>query len=110
MGAWWGPLCCSGGRLYCADRAADSRRLVPTAKLNAYNSDTTIHKDVKAVVRDNLFKWQLGGTDFYSRWEDPTLTRIIADDEAPTHSGDLCLTLPEMGKWVYIIVQSAVPL
>ncbi|KAH7083069.1 multicopper oxidase-domain-containing protein [Paraphoma chrysanthemicola] len=91
----------------CVDEPLAS--LVPTAKLNAFPSDTSISKDVAAIVKDNLFKWYLSGTTFFSRWEDPTLVRIIANNTAPTYSGNLILDLPKMGEWVYIIVQSSIP-
>ncbi|KAJ4320630.1 hypothetical protein N0V94_003278 [Neodidymelliopsis sp. IMI 364377] len=59
---------------------------------------------------ENLFKWHLSGTTFYSKQEDPTLVRVIANNIAPTYSGNLILDLPNMGEWIYIVVQSAIPL
>ncbi|KAF2036523.1 hypothetical protein EK21DRAFT_51690 [Setomelanomma holmii] len=91
----------------CVDEPLAS--LVPTAKLNAYGSDKSFSKDIEAVVKDNLFKWYLSGTTFYSKWEDPTLVRVIVNNTAPTYSGNLILDLPKMGEWICTIVQSSVP-
>ena len=93
----------------CVDEPLES--LVPVAKLNAFPSDQRFTDDV--TVRhnsENLFKWYLSGTTFHSKYEDPTLVRVIVNDTAPTYSGNLILDLPDMGKWIYIIVQSTIPL
>jgi FtsP/CotA-like multicopper oxidase with cupredoxin domain len=93
----------------CVDEPLTS--LVPTAQVNAYKDDTIFTKNVSfATTADHLFKWYLSGSTFYSRYEDPTLVRVVADNEAPTYSGNLILDVPNMGEWVYIVVQSAVPL
>jgi FtsP/CotA-like multicopper oxidase with cupredoxin domain len=93
----------------CVDEPLAS--LVPMAKLNAFPSDQRFTDNVIAHPdSENLFKWYLSGTTFYSKYEDPTLVRVIANDSAPTYSGNLILDLPDMHKWIYIIVQSAIPL
>ncbi|KAJ4359578.1 uncharacterized protein N0V89_000133 [Didymosphaeria variabile] len=92
----------------CVDEPLSS--LVPVAKLNPTSSDVEFVEDVTLSTVDNLFKWYLSGTTFMSHYEDPTLVRILANGTAPTYAGDLVLSLPEMGKWVYIIVESAIPL
>ncbi|KAF9700228.1 hypothetical protein EKO04_001632 [Ascochyta lentis] len=93
----------------CVDEPLAS--LIPMAKLNAFPSDQRFTETVTVRPNsENLFKWYLSGTSFYSKYEDPTLVRVIANDTAPTYSGNLILDLPDMGKWVYIIVQSAIPL
>lgn len=92
----------------CVDEPLSS--LVPVAKLNPVSSDVEFVEDVTLDTVDNLFKWYLSGTTFMSHYEDPTLVRIVADGVAPTYAGDLVLSLPEMGKWVYIVVESAIPL
>jgi FtsP/CotA-like multicopper oxidase with cupredoxin domain len=93
----------------CVDEPLAS--LIPTAKVNAYSKDKIFTEDVTVGVNaENLFRWYLGGTTFYSKYEDPTLVRVIANNSAPTYSGNLMLDLPKMNEWVYIIVQSSVPL
>jgi FtsP/CotA-like multicopper oxidase with cupredoxin domain len=93
----------------CEDEPLAS--LIPMAKINPTNSDVSFTKDVTIGANsDFLFKWYLSGTTFMSHYEDPTLVRVLANGTAPTTSGDLILDLPEMGKWVYIIVESAIPL
>lgn len=93
----------------CVDEPLAS--LVPMAKLDAFPSDQRFTDEV--IVRpnsENLFKWYLSGTTFFSKYEDPTLVRIIANDTAPIYSGNLILDLPDMKKWIYMIVHSAIPL
>jgi FtsP/CotA-like multicopper oxidase with cupredoxin domain len=93
----------------CVDEPLAS--LVPMAKLNAFPSDQRFTDAVTVAPNsENLFKWYLSGTTFYSKYEDPTLVRVIANNTAPTYSGNLILDLPDMGKWIYIIIQSAIPL
>lgn len=92
----------------CVDEPLSS--LVPVAKMNPTSSDVEFVEDVTLGTVDTLFKWYLSGTTFMSHYEDPTLVRILANGSAPTYAGDLVLSLPEMGKWVYIIIQSAIPL
>lgn len=93
----------------CVDEPLSS--LVPTAKVNAYHQDKAFTKNITfGANSENLFKWYLNGNTFYSKYENPTLVRVLADNEAPTESGNLLLNLPKMGEWVYIIIESPVPL
>jgi FtsP/CotA-like multicopper oxidase with cupredoxin domain len=93
----------------CVDEPLAS--LIPTAKINAYSKDKSFTQDVTVATNaDNLFKWYLSGNTFYSKYEDPTLVRVLANNTAPTYSGNLILDLPKMGEWIYIIVESAIPL
>lgn len=93
----------------CVDEPLTS--LVPTMELNAFPSDQIVDETVTILTNsENLFKWYLSGTTFYSKYEDPTLVRMISNDTAPTFSGNLVLDLPDMSKWIYIIVQSDTPL
>lgn len=92
----------------CVDEPLSS--LVPMAKINPTSSDVEFIEDVTLDKADALYKWYLSGTTFMSHYEDPTLVRILANGSAPTYAGDLVLSLPDMGTWVYIIVESAIPL
>lgn len=93
----------------CIDEPLAS--LVPMAKVNAFPSDQRFTDDIVVGPNsENLFKWYLSGTTFYSKYEDPTLVRVISNNTVPTYSGNLILDLPDMGKWIYIIVQSTIPL
>jgi FtsP/CotA-like multicopper oxidase with cupredoxin domain len=93
----------------CIDEPLES--LVPVAQVNAYNDDKRFTQDITvAADHDNLFKWYLSGTTFNSKYEDPTLVRVVANNSAPIYSGDLVLDLPKMGEWIYIIVESAIAL
>ncbi|KAL6712153.1 hypothetical protein ACN47E_000030 [Coniothyrium glycines] len=92
----------------CVDEPLAS--LIPTAKLDGFAKDTSFTGDVSVGVNnEHLFKWYLSGTTFYSKYEDPTLVRVLANNSAPTYSGNLILDLPDMGQWIYIILQSAMP-
>lgn len=93
----------------CVDEPLAS--LIPMAQINATDKDLSWTKDVTiAASSQQLFKWYLSGTTFDSRYEDPTLVRVLANDTAPTYSGNLILDLPTMGQWIYIVVQSTIPL
>jgi FtsP/CotA-like multicopper oxidase with cupredoxin domain len=93
----------------CVDE--DLANLVPTAQVNAYKDDLSFTKNISfAANADHLYKWYLSGATFYSRYEDPTLVRVVADNKAPTYSGNLILDVPKMNEWVYIIVETPVPL
>ncbi|KAH3919116.1 hypothetical protein HBI56_100110 [Parastagonospora nodorum] len=93
----------------CVDEPLAS--LVPTAHVNAFSKDKSFTQDISVGANsDNLFKWYLSGDSFYSKYEDPTLVRVLANNTAPTYSGNLILDLPKMGEWIYIIVESAIPL
>jgi FtsP/CotA-like multicopper oxidase with cupredoxin domain len=93
----------------CVDEPLES--LIPTAQVNAYSKDKSFTKDITvAADHENLFKWYLSGTTFMSKYEDPTLVRVVANGTAPTYSGELVLNLPKMGEWIYIIVESSIPL
>jgi FtsP/CotA-like multicopper oxidase with cupredoxin domain len=92
----------------CRDEPLTS--LVPMVKLNPVHSDVEYVKEVTVGVSDFLYKWSLSGTSFMSHYEDPTLVHVLDNGVAPTTSGNLILDLPEMGKWVYIVIESAIPL
>jgi FtsP/CotA-like multicopper oxidase with cupredoxin domain len=92
----------------CVDEPLAS--LIPMAPLNAFKSDQSFTKDITVKPNEeNLFKWYLSGTTFYSKYEDPTLVRVISNNTAPTYSGNLILDLPKMGEWIYIVIESAIP-
>ncbi|KAK3115509.1 hypothetical protein LTR53_005045 [Teratosphaeriaceae sp. CCFEE 6253] len=57
----------------------------------------------------NLYKWSLNGVTFKSEWSDPTLLQIYENGTVPTYSGPLAIEVPNLGEWVYIIIQSPIP-
>lgn len=92
----------------CVDEPLAS--LVPIVALNAADDDTEFNYGVTVAPNSaNLFKWYLSGTTFESQYGDPTLVHLIENGTAPTYSGNLILDIPDAGEWVYIIVQSGVP-
>ncbi|KAF2171368.1 multicopper oxidase [Zasmidium cellare ATCC 36951] len=89
-------------------------KLVPRVPLTAgASADQTIEKTVVIGANGgvpNLFKWTLSGTTFQSQWGDPTLTNIVNNGSIPTYSGDLAITVPKLKEWVYVIIDSPIPL
>lgn len=93
----------------CVDEPLAS--LIPMAQINPTNADADYTKDVTNENNgENMFKWYLSGTTFNSNYADPTLVRILDNGTEPGYSGDLNLDLPNLGEWIYIIIQSDVPL
>ena len=95
----------------CIDEAPEN--LVPIVPWNAGQSADTIDKDVVIVPNGgnpNLFKWTLSGTAFFSQWNDPTLQSIYDDGTVPTYSGDLAIREDNLGEWIYVVIDSPIPL
>jgi len=92
----------------CVDEPIAS--LVPIVALDATNNDTELDYQVTVTPNSaNLFKWYLSGTTFQSQYGDPTLVHLIENGTLPTYSGSLIIDIPDAGEWVYIIIQSGVP-
>lgn len=88
-------------------------KLVPVAPMYAGPQTSEIHKNVligEGPNTPNLFKWTLDGNTFQSQWGDPTLGGIYWNDTIPSYSGNLAIEVPKLKEWVYIIVESPVPL
>jgi len=95
----------------CVDEAPEN--LVPVVPWNAGTAASEIDKDV--VIQPNggnpnLFKWTLSGTAFFSQWSDPTLMSIYEDGTVPTYSGDLAIREDNLGEWIYVVIDSPIPL
>lgn len=88
-------------------------KLVPYAPMTAGPEDSEIHKTIVIGAGPNtptLFKWTLDGTTFQSQWGDGTLPHIYKNGSVPTYSGNLAIEVPNLHEWVYIIVESPIPL
>lgn len=95
----------------CIDEPAAN--LVPIVPWNAGASSDEIDKDVLIQPNGgnpNLFKWTLSGTAFFSQWGDPTLQSIYDDGTVPTYSGDLAIREDNLGEWIYVVIDSVIPL
>ncbi|CAK4033978.1 hypothetical protein AC578_435 [Lecanosticta acicola] len=96
----------------CVDEPLAS--LVPIFPLNAGPAaDQTIEKTVVVGVTDgtpHLYKWTLSGTTFQSQWGDPTLSSIVNNGTVPDYSGSLVIEVPKLKEWVYVIIDSPIPL
>jgi len=86
--------------------------VVPVVALNAGAADFTEGPLTIVVAANNasLFKWSLNGATFMSQYDDPTLLEIAQGNAAPTYSGSLLVPLDTLGEWVYLIVETPIPL
>jgi FtsP/CotA-like multicopper oxidase with cupredoxin domain len=95
----------------CLDEPSAS--LVPIVPWSAGAVDQTIEESVVIGPQGgnpNLFKWTLSGTTFYAEWENPTLQSIVNDGTIPDTSGNLAIEAPNLGEWVYVIIETVIPL
>ncbi|TKA77726.1 hypothetical protein B0A49_03389 [Cryomyces minteri] len=93
----------------CVDEPYAS--LVPIVALNAMAANKEIDETVVVALNaQNLYRWYLDGTTFQSQFDDPTLYGILKNGSVPNYSGDLAIEVPELGEWVYIVIESPIPL
>jgi FtsP/CotA-like multicopper oxidase with cupredoxin domain len=95
----------------CVDEPYAS--LVPVVALNAGPEDQEVHENVligPGREQPNLFKWTLDGTTFQSQWGDPTLQSIVNNGTVPDYSGSLAIELPNLNEWVYVIIETPIPM
>ncbi|KAF2739733.1 hypothetical protein EJ04DRAFT_483935 [Polyplosphaeria fusca] len=94
----------------CADEPLAS--LIPIAAATAADEDTEYIYSIDLKNNgQNFYKWYLSGTTFNSNFSDPTLLSVLDNDfDIPSYSGNLVLDLPDLNKWVYIVIESSVPL
>ncbi|KAF2800148.1 multicopper oxidase [Melanomma pulvis-pyrius CBS 109.77] len=99
----------------CIDEPLAS--LVPVAPLSATRQDVNFAYDITVHGNEeNLFRWYLSNRTFVSQYEDPTLLQVL--NNATTYSttdididnDNLLLNLSNLDQWVYIIMESAIPL
>jgi FtsP/CotA-like multicopper oxidase with cupredoxin domain len=97
----------------CIDEPLAS--LTPIAPLSAMHQDVNFTYDV--VVRpndENMYRWYLSNNTFISYYNDPTLLKLISGDTSTyadeTTDNHLALTLPKLNEWVYVIMESEIPL
>ncbi|KAK5135794.1 hypothetical protein LTR08_004620 [Meristemomyces frigidus] len=91
----------------CRDEPLAS--LVPYYKIDVGAVDDQIAETVTIGANANLYKWSLSGTTFQSQWGDPTLLSITENGTVPTYSGNLAIEVPNLGEWVYVIIDSPIP-
>ncbi|KAF2716845.1 multicopper oxidase [Polychaeton citri CBS 116435] len=94
----------------CADEPAAS--LVPVVAHTVGPQSDNIHENVlvgPGPSTPNLYKWTLNGATFQSQWGDPTLNHILDNGTVPDYSGQLAIEIPELGEWVYIIIETPIP-
>ena len=88
-------------------------KLKPIVPWSAGASSVSLDKDVAIgpwSKNPNLFKWTLSGTSFFANWDNPTLKSIVDDGTIPDDSGNLAISVPNLGEWVYVIIETKIPL
>lgn len=94
----------------CVDEPMSS--LVPVAPMSVGSPDIT-EGALDVVVQGNsaqLYKWYISGTTFMAEYNDPTLLAVWENETLPTDSGALLIELPQAKQWIYVIVESVIPL
>jgi len=94
----------------CIDEPLAS--LVPKVPINVGPADIS-EPTLNVLVAGNsaqLFKWTLNSYSFLQQWEQPTLLSIDQTGTYSNSSGPLLFELPKANQWVYIIIQSPIPL
>lgn len=95
----------------CVDEPIAS--LKPIVSLNAGPEDESISETVVIGPGPNtptLYKWTLDGSTFVSKWDDPTLLDMVDNHTVTDYPGSLQLQYPKLGEWVYLVIQSPIPL
>jgi len=59
-------------------------------------------------VVNNVYRWTLSDAFFQVEWGTPSLGGIVEDGEVP-YTGNLVIEAPELGEWVYLIIDSLIP-
>jgi hypothetical protein len=92
----------------CVDE--DYSNLIPylskTVGADSYSADEDV---VVALNADNLFKWYLNSTTFVSDWANPTALQV-SSGVTTFGASEAIISLPEANKWMYIVVQTEIPL
>jgi len=95
----------------CLDE--DATNLVPIVPFTVGARPDEEYVENTLIVPDgatpNLYKWTLNGTSFLADWNGPTLYNIWEAGTYPDYSGDLTINLPELGAWVYFVIESPIP-
>lgn len=94
----------------CEDEPLAS--LVPAVPINVGAESTEVSHTVIVSNANpiNLYRWYLDGTTFQVNWADATLNSIVNNNTIPDYSGNLAVEVPNLGEWVYVIVESPIPL
>lgn len=92
----------------CVDE--DHSLHVPIVPFDVSAPDITWSGDVSIGVENNLFRWFISGNTFSGKWDNPTVLGILDNGEPPNYSGDLLINAPNKDEWIYILVESSIPL
>lgn len=94
----------------CVDE--DLANLVPWVPINAGAADIQDLEDVviSSVNGTNVFRWYLSGTYFQATYSQPTLLDVYQNSPQIGTLGPLAVTLPRENEWVYIIIESPIPM
>lgn len=96
----------------CLDEAPEN--LVPIVEMTvgAQSGGELVETSIIAPngQNPNLYKWTLSGSTFLAKWGEPTLYDIWATGNYPDYSGDLTISVPNLGEWVYVVIDSPIPI
>lgn len=92
----------------CTDE--DHSLHVPIVPFDVSAPDVQFYGDVTVEQPNNIFRWYISGNTFNADWSDPTVLGILDRGEPSNYSGDLLINAPNEGEWVYIVVESEIPL
>ncbi|OJD30305.1 extracellular dihydrogeodin oxidase laccase [Diplodia corticola] len=92
----------------CTDE--DHTLHLPIVPFEVSPPDVTWYGDVSIGQQNGLFRWFISGNTFRAKWDDPTVLGILDDGIAPNYSGNLLIDAPNRGEWIYVVVESGIPL
>ncbi|KAF1349911.1 multicopper oxidase-domain-containing protein [Delphinella strobiligena] len=101
-----------GGQILGTCTDEDLSNLVPAYAMDVGAETTEVDKTlIISNANDlNLYRWYLDGTTFQANWGDATLYDIYNNNTVPDYSGNLAISVPDLGEWVYVIIESPIPL
>ncbi|KAK3673985.1 hypothetical protein LTR78_006187 [Recurvomyces mirabilis] len=93
----------------CQDEAMSNLKPAYALDAGVTKAAPLVENVVIGANGQNLYKWSLNGVTFQSEWGQPTLESLVHNGTIPPFSGPLAITVPNLGEWVYIVIQSPIP-
>lgn len=91
----------------CEDESASD--LVPWLPLNVGDVDSTLTESLLLSLSPaSVYRWYLSGTTFQMYYDEPTLLDVYNNNT--DYAGPLAIDAPTANEWVYVIIESPVPL
>lgn len=73
--------------------------------------DPTADSDLTVTVfanTENLFRWKIGMESMLVKWAEPSLLQVY-EGNASFEAEECVYTLPDANKWVYWVIETAIP-